>query len=457
MKLFAEHALLPEGWARDVRIAIAGDGAIASVVPDTLPEPDSERIAGFVVPGMPNLHSHAFQRAMAGLTEARTHPTDSFWTWRSLMYGFAARMTPEHMQAIAEHAYIEMLKAGFTSVAEFHYIHHDESGRPYADRAEMSRRVLAAAVDAGIAITHLPVLYTSGGFGGRDPEPGQKRFVQPPADFARLVESLEKSHGTARDVRIGIAFHSLRAVEAHEIGVTLDALRRIDETAPVHIHVAEQLKEVADCIAWSGRRPVEWLLDNAPVDARWCLVHATHMEPRESRRLAQSGAVAGVCPTTEANLGDGIFGAAEWLGAGGRLGIGSDSHVSLAVAEELRMLEYGQRLALQRRAVLASEREASPGQRVFVEAAHGGAQALGIEAGAIARGKRADLVVLDAEHPILWNKKPAQALDAWIFAGDARCVRDVMVGGAWRVRDRHHRREADAARRFRAAQAALLE
>lgn len=457
MNLLVEHALLPEGWARDVRITVSADGNITAVVPGTLPEAGVERIAGFVVPGMPNLHSHAFQRAMAGFTEARTHPTDSFWTWRATMYGFAARMTPQHMQAIAEHAYIEMLKAGFTSVAEFHYIHHDERGKPYADRAEMSHRLLAAAVDAGIAITHLPVLYTSGGFGGRAPEPAQARFVQSPADFARLVESLEQSHGAARDVRIGIAFHSLRAVEGHEIGATLDAMRRLDDTAPVHIHVAEQLNEVADCIAWSGRRPVEWLLDNAPVDARWCLVHATHMEPRESRRLAQRGAVAGICPTTEANLGDGVFGAAEYLGAGGRFGIGSDSHVSLAAAEELRLLEYGQRLVSHRRAVLANEREASPGQRLFVDAADGGAQALGIEAGAIANGRRADLVVLDADHPVLWNKQPGQVLDAWIFAGDTRCVRDVMVGGAWRVRDRRHPREVEAARRFRTAQAALLE
>jgi formimidoylglutamate deiminase len=457
MKLFAEHALLPGGWAAGVRIVVAPGGTITSVVPDTVAEPDAERIDGYVVPGMPNVHSHAFQRAMAGFTEARTHPTDSFWTWRALMYGFASRMTPDRMQAIAEHAYIEMLKAGFTSVGEFHYIHHDERGKPYADRAEMSRRVLDAAVDAGIAITHLPVLYTSGGFGGRAPEPGQARFIQAPEAFAALLQSLVAAYGAARDTRIGMAFHSLRAVEPHAIGAALDAMKRIDESAPIHIHVAEQLKEVADCIAWSGRRPVDWLLDNTPVDARWCLVHATHMEPRESRRLAQRGAGAGAWPTTEANLGDGIFAAADFLGAGGRFAIGSDSHVSIGVADELRLLEYGQRLLSQRRAVLASDDEASPGQRLYVDAASGGAQALGIEAGRIEPGRRADLVVLDREQPIFWNKQPAQVLDAWIFAGDARCVRDVMVGGDWRVRERRHPREGEAARRFRDAQAALLE
>jgi formimidoylglutamate deiminase len=456
MKLFADNALLPGGWARDVGITVAPTGMITSVIEHATPDPDAERVRGFLVPGMPNLHSHAFQRAMAGFTEARTHPTDSFWTWRALMYEFAARVTPELMNHLAEHAYIEMLKGGFTAVAEFHYIHNDERGRRYADAAEMSRRVIAAAIDAGIAITHLPVLYTSGGFGGRAPEPAQARFVEPPDEFAKIVAALAASHGTAHDVRIGVGFHSLRAVEAHAIGITLDAVRRIDETAPVHIHVAEQLKEVADCIAWSGRRPVDWLLDNAPVDARWCLVHATHMESRESRRLAARGAVAGLCPTTEANLGDGIFPAAEYLGAGGRFGIGSDSHVSLGVIDELRLLEYGQRLAVQRRAVLATESEASPGQRLFVDAAAGGAQALGISAGRIANGFRADFVVLDPGQPAFWNKRPSQALDAWIFAGDVRCVRDVMVGGSWRVRDRRHPREEEAARRFRAAQAALL-
>jgi formimidoylglutamate deiminase len=457
MNLIAEHALLPQGWAREVGLTISPDGALAAVTPNARGEAGAERLEGFVIPGLANLHSHAFQRAMAGLTEARTHPTDSFWTWRSLMYGFAGRITPGQMHAIAAWAYIEMLKAGFTAVGEFHYVHHDEAGKPYADPAEMSHRVIAAAREAGIAITHLPVLYMNGGFGGKPPEPGQQRFVHDCESFARLIESLHTQYRSMRDVRLGCAFHSLRAVEPYSLRATLDAQRRLDDGAPIHIHIAEQVREVADCLAWSRRRPVDWLLDHAPVDSHWCLVHATHMESRESRRLAACGAVAGLCPTTEANLGDGIFPASEYLAAAGHFGIGSDSHVNVSAIEELRLLEYGQRLTAQRRAALATDLRPSPGERLFVDAAAGGAQALGIAAGRIEAGARADLVVLDPAHPAFWNKQPGQVLDAWVFAGDARCVRDVMAGGAWRVRGGRHAHEAEAAQRFRHAQAALLE
>lgn len=458
MNLVAAHALLPTGWARDVGIHIEPSGMITSIATGAPAPEGAERLEGFVVPGMPNLHSHAFQRAMAGFTEARTHPTDTFWTWRAAMYAFAARITPEQLQHVAEWAYVEMLKAGFTSVAEFHYLHRDLRARPYADPAETSHRVVAAARDAGIALTLLPVLYLHGGFGGRPPDPAQERFVQSVDEFAALVRSLGARHAMTHGVRLGAAFHSLRAVDPHALRATLGMLDEVDPAAPIHIHVAEQANEVADCIAWSGRRPVEWLLDNAPVDARWCLVHATHADARELRRLAASGATAGLCPTTEANLGDGIFAASDYLAgaAPGRFGIGSDSHVTLSIVEELRLLEYAQRLALRRRAALASEAQPSPGERLYVEAAAGGAQALGISAGRLASGYRADLVVLDPGHPAFWNKTPEQALDAWIFTGDSRCVRDVMVGGAWRVRDRHHPLEEAAADRFRAAQAALV-
>ena len=456
MKVLAEHALLPEGWARDVTLEISAEGMLTAVTPGAPLAQGAGRIEGFVVPGLANVHSHAFQRSMAGLTEARTHPTDSFWTWRSLMYGFAGRITPAQVHDIAAWAYIEMLKAGFTAVGEFHYLHHDAGGKPYADPAETSHRVIAAARESGIAITHLPVLYMNGGFGGKPPEPGQQRFVHGAESFAELLESLHVGYREARDVRIGCAFHSLRAVEPYALRQVLDVQRRLDDGAPVHIHIAEQVREVADCLAWSRRRPVEWLLDNAPVDSRWCLVHATHMEPRESRRLAGCGAVAGLCPTTEANLGDGVFPATEYLAAGGRFAVGSDSHVSVSAIEELRLLEYGQRLTAQRRAALATDLRPSPGERLFVDAASGGAQALGIAAGRIEAGARADLVVLDAAHPAFWNKQPRQVLDAWVFAGDARCVRDVMVGGAWRVRAGRHPNEVPAAERFRSAQAALL-
>lgn len=455
MRLHAAHARLAEGWARDVAIEIDDAGRIASLARDAPRDPGAERVEGFVVPGMPNLHSHAFQRAMAGLAERRTDRTDSFWTWRELMYRFAAAIAPEHMHDLAAWVYVEMLKAGYTSVAEFHYVHHDCDGRPFPDPGEMSHRVIAAARAAGIAITHLPVLYRYSGFGGKAPLPAQARFIHSTDAYIGLLEALHSRHRGDPDVRIGLAFHSLRAVDAGAIRDALAAIDRIDPTAPIHIHIAEQRKEVVDCISWSGQRPVEWLFAHARPDARWCLVHATHLDDDESRAIAASGAIAGVCPTTEANLGDGIFPASEYLARGGLFGVGSDSHVEVSAAAELRMMEYGQRLSLGRRSVLAMDEQASPGERLYAAAAAGGAQALGIDAGRIAQGARADLVVLDPEHPVMWNKQPGQVLDAWIFAGDATCVRDVMVGGVWRIRDRRHAREEEIARRYRLAQAAL--
>lgn len=458
MKLLAAHAWLPDGWADDVLIEIDGRGRIAAATPKAGTSQGFERIEGFVVPGLANVHSHAFQRAMAGLTEARTARTDSFWTWRDLMYRFAARITPEQVHDIAAHLYVEMLKGGYTAVGEFHYLHHDAGGERYADRGEMSHRLIAAAAEAGIAIAHLPVLYAHAGFGGQPASEGQARFTMGTEEYGALLRALHDRYWRAPDVRIGAAFHSLRAVDPAMIRDTLAALERIDASAPVHIHVAEQRDEVEECVAWSGLRPVRWLLENAPVGPRWCLVHATHLDAGEIADLAASGAIAGLCPTTEANLGDGIFPATKYLArkTPGRFGIGSDSHVTVSVAEELRLLEYGQRLTARRRAVLATARQRSPAERLHREAAAGGAQALGFEGGRLAAGARADLVVLDPESPPLWNKSPAQALDAWIFAGGNECVRDVMVGGAWRIRERRHPREAELASRFRAAQAALV-
>lgn len=459
MRILAAHALLPTGWAANVSIEVGpGTDTFSRITEHGSASREKVSVPGLVIPGVGNLHSHAFQRAMAGLTEARTQGSDSFWTWRELMYRFAARITPEQLGDIAAYLYVEMLKAGYTSVAEFHYLHHDAGGKPYADRAETSERLIAAAREAGIAITHLPVLYAFSGFGAKAPLPSQARFIHGTDGFAALVAALRDRHRATPGVRVGAAFHSLRAVDEKLMRSTLDAMRQLDPSAPLHIHVAEQQAEVDACLAWSGARPVEWLLDHAPVDERWCLVHATHLDPTEMRRLAASGAVAGLCPTTEANLGDGLFPAADYLNgpAPGRLGIGSDSHVAVSVAEELRLLEYGQRLTRQTRATLASDATHSPGERLHAAASRGGAQALGIEAGRLAPGCRADLVVLDPEHPALWNKTPAQALDAWIFAGDNACVRDVMVGGQWRIQGRRHASEEALAKRFRAAQAALL-
>jgi formimidoylglutamate deiminase len=457
--LFAERALLPGGWARDVLFELDAAGSLSRVAAGA-EAGAAPRAAGPVMPGMPNLHSHAFQRAMAGLAE-RAGPganggDDSFWTWREVMYGFLGRLTPDHLEAIAAQLYVEMLKAGYTAVGEFHYLHHDPEGRPYDDPAEMSRRILAAARRSGIGLTHLPVLYGFGGFGGAPAGEAQRRFLNHPQRFLALIEALGSETGGDPQVRLGIAPHSLRAVTPETLGAVLEGLDGFDPEAPVHIHVAEQQKEVQDCIAWSGQRPVEWLLANMDLGPRWCLVHATHMTEEETRALAACGAVAGLCPTTEANLGDGVFPAAAHLAAGGAFGIGSDSHVSVSPIEELRWLEYSQRWTARRRNILHGGAAApSVGAVLFQGALAGGAQALGRPIGRLEAGCRADLVVLDPESPQLVGRDEAVLLDALVFAGNDNPVRDVMVDGEWVVRDRHHGEEAAVLAGYRAALAEL--
>ena len=339
-----------------------------------------------------------------------------------------------------------MLEAGYTAVGEFHYLHHRPDGRPYADPAELSRALLAAQRATGIGLTLLPVLYLAGGFGGQPPDPGQRRFLHDLDGFERLLEQLQGALAGDPDLALGIAPHSLRAVPDDALLRALALIDRIDPAAPIHIHVAEQAREVHDCLAWCGARPVAHLLEAAPVDPRWCLIHATHMDDDETLALAQSGAVAGLCPTTEANLGDGLFDLAAFLDAGGRFGIGSDSHVSVSPIEELRWLEYGQRLTSLRRLVAASEAEPHCGARLWQAALAGGAQALGRRIGRLAPGCRADLVRLDADHPLLCGRRGDALLDSLVFSGNTSPVRDVMVGGRWRVRDgRHLERERIAA------------
>jgi formimidoylglutamate deiminase len=458
-KLFAQHALLPEGWAQDVLIEVTAEGNIAALTPGAKPE-EARRAAGPVIPGMPNLHSHAFQRAMAGLTEqagqrGTAAATDSFWTWRTLMYDFVARLTPDAVEAIAAQLYVEMLKSGYTAVAEFHYLHHDPEGRPYADLAEMSERVLAAAKASGIGITHLPVLYNAGGFGGKPAGPGQRRFLNDPDRFLRLIEGLASRHRDDPQVRIGIAPHSLRAVTPEMLQTAVAGLSAMDAQAPIHIHIAEQTKEVEDCLAWSRRRPVEWLLEHQHVDQRWCLIHATHMTGAEVKSFADSGAVAGLCPTTEANLGDGFFPAIDYLAAGGLFGIGSDSHISVSPIEELRWLEYGQRLTTRRRNVLAP---GGPhvGAGLYRAALAGGSRALRRDIGRIAVGARADLLVLDAGSPGLAGRTGDTLIDAMIFAGNQNPIRDVMVGGRLVVESGRHALEAAVLARYKSAMSALL-
>jgi formimidoylglutamate deiminase len=443
--LFAARALLADGWASDVLLEIDATGALVRVTPGAGPG-SAERAAGPVLPGMPNLHSHAFQRAMAGLAERRGDAgADSFWTWREMMYRYVAAIGPDDAEAFAAQLYVELLEAGYTSVAEFHYVHHAPGGAPYADPAEMSRAHVRAARGAGIALTLLPVLYAHGAFGGAPPGAAQARFAGTPEGVLEIVRRMRVEADA--DLRIGVAAHSLRAVTPGELAALVTGITALDPTAPIHIHAAEQRKEVDDCRAWSGRTPVAWLLDHAAPDARWCLVHCTHLDDDELARLAGCGAVAGLCPTTEADLGDGIFRAFEFASAGGRWGIGSDSHVARDPAEELRLLEYAQRLTRRERNVLATPDRASVGGTLWDAAVRGGAQALGRAAGMLAPGARADLVVLDGGHVDLAGRDGDAVLDALVFGGARGLVRDVMVGGRWVVREgRHPAREGVAAR-----------
>lgn len=448
---YIASALLNDRVVHNVLIEIDPAGIIAGVTHDSTEQ--AERLPGLVVPGMANLHSHAFQRAMAGLAERAGPVGDNFWRWREVMYRFLAVLTPDDIEAIAAQLYVECLLHGYTAVGEFHYLHNTPDGMPYADPTELARRIVHAAADSGIGLTLLPVLYRHAQFGGAPPLPAQGRFVLTLDAHARLCETM------ATLVPVGIAPHSLRAVTSEELSAAVALADSLGPDTPLHIHVAEQEKEVADCVAWSGARPVQWLLDQAPVGPRWCLVHVTHTTPEERRSLAARGAVVGLCPTTEANLGDGIFPLPDWLAAEGRFGIGSDSNVSTSPVEELRWLEYTHRLQTRRRNVTGDNAGDSVGLGLYRRALAGGAQALGRHAGTIATGYVADLVVLDTDHPALLGRSGDALLDAWLFSGNNTPVRDVMVAGAWVVRDGHHVRQqailADYAKTMRRLAAAL--
>ena len=528
-RYFADAAWLPHGFAPNVRIdveASASAGGRFSTVDEDAGRAETQYLGRFVLPGMPNLHSHAFQRAMAGLAERRgfahtpereaqkaANSEDSFWTWRETMYAFAGCVDPDALRAIAAQLYVEMLKAGYTHVCEFHYLHHQSDGKPHADPAAMSIALIEAAREVGIGLTLLPTLYMSGGFDRRALSERQRRFGHDVEAYLRLLEQLRKMEDST--LRIGVALHSLRAVPEEAMDAVLDAVSlaeragnasaslpprtesvssspppragtapstlpqrsgtasfslppRAGEGAeggwgkaalrtPIHIHIAEQIGEVQDCLALRNARPVEWLLDHAPVDARWCLVHATHMTPEETRRVAESGAVTGLCPTTEANLGDGLFPLQAYLAAGGALGIGSDSHISISPVEELRWLEYGQRLLTRHRNIAVSESSNSVGETLWGDALFGGTQASGMPIGSIevadpaqaSGGPRADLLVLDDDSPQLASRDAHSVLDTFIFAGNTNLVRHVMVNGDWVVRDFRHRDEERIAARYR--------
>lgn len=443
--IFAKRALGQEGWLDDVRISMEA-GHISAIETGQQPTKDDE-VHAIVLPGMGNLHSHAFQRAMAGLAETRGPGDDSFWSWRNVMYRFALSMTPDQVEAVAAKLYVEMLEAGFTRVGEFHYLHHDKDGSHYADIGEMAGRIAAAAAETGIGMTLLPVFYAHAGFGGLPPADGQRRFINDLDSFARLLESCRRAAKPLDGSVVGVAPHSLRAVTPDE----LKAVSRLAPDAPIHIHVAEQVLEVEDCIAWSGARPVEWLVDNIDVDQRWCLIHATHMTGEEARCLGQSGAVAGLCPVTEANLGDGTFAVLPFMQAGGLWGVGSDSNVLIGLPDELRQLEYSERLAHRARNVIARP-GSSTGRRLYDTAVAGGARALGSAAG-LAAGHPADFISL---RPRDVDFTDDRLLDRWIFAhgADIDCV---WVRGVKRVAEGRHSESERVTRRFQRVMTELVE
>jgi formimidoylglutamate deiminase len=453
-KLRFAHALLPEGWADDVVIALNPEGSIMAV---TANETDGREptIPGFAVPGMANVHAHAHQRAMAGLAEVSSTGTDSFWTWRETMYGFALTMQPAELEAVAAQLYMESLLAGFTSVGEFQYLHHTPDGSRYGRPAEMSLRCLSAAAATGIAITLLPTFYRYAGLKNRPATASQRRFVNDPAGYLEIVHDIQTEVLKQDSARLGISPHSLRAVAVDELREVLQEFDRLEPSGPIHIHAAEQSREVEECLAATGKRPIELLLGNFEISRRWCVIHATHMTESETGELARSRAFAGLCPTTEANLGDGIFNARQFQEKHGMIAIGSDSNISVSVADELRQLEYSQRLKFQARNVLAGGPNRSTGRTLFEAAAMGGARALGQPQGAIAAGLRADIAVLDEQHGSLIGRSGDNVLDSWIFSGGNACVKDVFVAGQHLVRQGQHIDSPNITARYRKALEAL--
>ena len=446
--LWAENALLSDGWASAVQVNIDALGNIQSVKTNQKPL-NSTVLQGTLIPGITNLHSHAHQRAMAGLAEKTSSGSaaqDSFWSWRSIMYHYLEKIEPDDLHTIASQLYVEMLKFGYTGVAEFQYLHHDTKGNPYQDRSQMTRECLHAAQKTGIAFTALPVLYQYGGFGSQLATPGQKRFLNDAQGFLSLVESLSKDIDQSDNMSLGIAPHSLRAVDEALLNEVLAAC---NHASVIHIHIAEQLKEVEDCLAWSKQRPVEWLMDHFDVNPNWCLIHATHLTQTETKKLADSKAIAGLCPTTEANLGDGFFNAHSFLEQQGRFGIGSDSHISISPVEEIRWLEYGQRLVTHNRNVLNSQEDRHTGHYLYQKAVEGGAGACARLSGKIEPGYRADFVVLDHNHPRMYGRHQSDLIDSWIFSGNGNPVEDVYVGGVKVIHQGHHFDEENISSQFR--------
>jgi len=439
-QIFARKVLTASGWQTNQVIDIE-QGVITSISEysaQQIQQATPEQIKGIVIPGMVNCHSHAFQRAFAGFSEQGCEGQDSFWTWRAVMYKFLAQLTEQDAQLIATQLYIEMLTMGYTRVAEFHYLHHDKSGEHYASLATMAKAIFDAASESGIGLTMLPVLYQYSGFAEQQATQGQARFINSVAQFNQLVTDCMGLSESYPNTNVGIAPHSLRAVDKESLLSAFEHVRSFDPNAPVHIHIAEQQKEVNDCLSHYQKRPVQWLLDNAPLDKHWCLIHATHIDESERKGMIDSGAIAGICPTTEANLGDGIFPTTEFVGEGGTWAIGSDSHISVNPVEELRWLEYAQRLIKQQRAILATNEQASVGRYLWQQATLGGAQSCAQPLGELSVGKQADLLVLDDKQLATFANSEQHLLDSLIFGSQRPAINDVMVNGQWVVENKQH-------------------
>jgi formimidoylglutamate deiminase len=459
MKLYAENILLNDGWASNQTLTI--EQGIITAIEAGMVE-GAEIAKGAVIPGMINCHSHAFQRAFAGFSEQGSEGQDSFWTWRKIMYQFLAQLTEIDTKNIAKQLYIEMLKMGYTRVAEFHYLHHDIDGSTYgtntseaytskgnsASLATMAQAIFDAAQESGIGLTLLPVLYQHSGFGEQTPSDGQKRFINSTEQFNQLVSNCFTLSEKYSNTNVGIAPHSLRAVDKISLLSAVKHVRGLDNQAPIHIHISEQQQEVDDCLNHFGKRPVQWLLDNVELDKHWCLIHATHIDEAERKGIIAKQAIAGICPTTEANLGDGIFPTTEFLSEKGTIAIGSDSHISVNPIEELRWLEYTQRLIKQQRAILATDKQASVGQNLWQQAAQGGAQSTNSNTGCLTIGKQADLLVLDKDKTKLFANANQHLLDSVIFASQQNPVSDVMVNGLWQIIDQQHVDQEQASDNF---------
>jgi formimidoylglutamate deiminase len=450
--IHAAQALLPEGWASNVAVSIDEAGRISDVA--TGHDAAHDHQVGVLSPAPVNAHSHAFQRAMAGLTERRgPNPNDTFWTWRQLMFRFLDRLTPEHVEAITAFVQMEMLEAGYATNVEFHYLHHQPGGVPYDNLAEIAQRVCAAAQTSGIGLTLLPVHYQYGGCDQRALSDGQIRFGNDFDRFSKLVDGAKAVlKSLPADTNLGVAPHSLRAVGRE----SLASLSALIPSGPIHMHLAEQIAEVEEVEAAWNKRPIEWVLENLDVDQRWCMIHCTQMLPHETEGLAQTGAVAGLCPITESSLGDGIFDGLRWFDSGGKIAIGSDSNIRISLSEELRTLDYSQRLRDHSRAALATF-EKSTARRLLDEICIGGAQAAGRQSGTIATGNWADLMALDMNHVDLEGKTGDTLLDCYVFAGDDRMVADVWSAGRHVVKDGEHIRRREIVQAYRRTMRALGE